>query len=188
MAPFLDPGSIAFENPEAHGYKLRAKTLEEHRQRLLLPSWKHIMNYESESMSPDEMVEATYDAAIDLNRVKAQAGVLDPVVAARTEQRIAEARVQMGRIDRIMDGPPEWIRPELKVLKQEFDRLSQSTVAEKSELNWPHAATVKNVAACAGLFVRENVANLFAAGRGEVAPATSDQNLRPATSAAAHEA
>ena len=47
MAPFLDPGSIAFENPEAHGYTLRAKTLEEHRQRLLMPSWKHIMNYES---------------------------------------------------------------------------------------------------------------------------------------------
>ena len=181
MAPFLDPGSIAFENPEAHGYTLRAKTLEEHRQRLLQPSWKHIMNYESHAMSPDEMVEATYDAAIGINGVKADIGIIDPAVAARTEHRINEARLSMARIDAIMDGPPEWRSSSLKVLKQEFDRLSQSTVAEKSELNWPHAATIKNVAACAGLFVRENVANLFAHGRGELSPATSDQKLTPAT-------
>jgi B12-binding domain/radical SAM domain protein len=184
MAPFLDPGSIAFENPEAHGYTLRAKTLEEHRQRLLLPSWKHIMNYESHSMSPDEMVEATYDAAIGINRVKADIGIIDPIVAARTEQRISEARVSMARIDAIMDGPSEWRSSSLAALKQEFDRLSQSTVAEKSELNWPHAATFKNVLACVGLFVRENIANLFAHGRGEMSPATSDQVLTATASPA----
>ena len=31
MAPFLDVGSMAFDNPEKFGYKLRARTLEEHR-------------------------------------------------------------------------------------------------------------------------------------------------------------
>ncbi|MDR3685355.1 MAG: TIGR04190 family B12-binding domain/radical SAM domain protein [Coriobacteriia bacterium] len=181
MAPFLDPGSIAFENPEAHGYTLRAKTLEEHRQRLLLPSWKHIMNYESHSMSPDEMVEATYDAAIGINRVKADIGLLDNSVADRTEKRINEARVSMARIDKIMAGPLAEQEPALLGLKKEFDRLSESTVAEKSQLNWPHAATLKNVAACASLFVSENVANLFAHGRGEMSPATSDQTLTPTT-------
>jgi B12-binding domain/radical SAM domain protein len=181
MAPFLDPGSIAFENPEAHGYTLRAKTLEEHRQRLLLPSWKHIMNYESHSMSPDEMVEATYDAAIGINRVKADIGLLDNSVADRTEKRINEARVSMARIDKIMAGPLAEQEPALHSLKKEFDRLSESTVAEKSQLNWPHAATLKNVAACASLFVSENVANLFAHGRGEMSPATSDQKLTPTT-------
>ncbi len=180
MAPFLDPGSIAFDNPEAHGYKLRAKTLEEHRQRLTLPSWKHIMNYESDAMSPDEMVEATYDAAIGINRVKADIGIIDPVVALRTEQRIDEARVSMARIDAIMAGPIAAQDPGLRAMKEEFDRLSQSTVAEKTELNWPHAATIKHVTACAGLFVRENVANLFAHGRGEMSPATSDQKPCPA--------
>ena len=35
MAPFLDPGSIVFDNPEEYGYTLRATTLEEHRQLLL---------------------------------------------------------------------------------------------------------------------------------------------------------
>ena len=175
MAPFLDPGSIAFDNPEAHGYTLRAKTLEEHRQRLVLPSWKHIMNYESAFMSPDEMVEATYDAAIGINRVKADAGIIDSVTAMRTEHRISEARVAMARIDAIMDGPQAAREPAIKGLKEEFDRLSQSTVADKNELNWPRSTTIKHVAACVGLFVRENVANIFAGGRGQMSPATSDQ-------------
>ena len=188
MAPFLDPGSIAFDNPEAHGYKLRAKTLEEHRQRLTMPSWKHIMNYESDSMSPDEMCDATYDAAVGINRVKADLGIIDPATAAVTEQRIGEARVAMARIDQIMDGPKVDRSPALRSLKEDFDRLSQSTVAEKTELNWPHAATLKNVVACAGLFVSENVANLFARGRGEMSPATSDQKPRPAAAPATPEA
>jgi len=176
MAPFLDPGSIAFDNPEANGYTLRAKTLEEHRQRLVLPSWKHIMNYESHSMSPDEMCEATYDAAIGINRVKADAGIIDQATAALTETRIDQARVSMAHIDAIMDGPLISREPALKALKAEFDQLSQSTVADKTELNWPHAATLKHVAACAGLFVTENVANILGAGRGEVPPAVSDQH------------
>ncbi len=175
MAPFLDPGSIAFDNPEAHGYTLRAKTLEEHRQRLVLPSWKHIMNYESASMSPDEMVESTYDAAIGINRVKAEAGIIDLATANLTETRITEARSAMARIDSIMAGPEAAREPAIKGLKDEFDRLSQSTVADKNELNWPRSTTIKHVAACAGLFVRENVANILAGGRGEMSPATSDQ-------------
>lgn len=44
---------------------------------MILPSWKHIMNYESTSMSVDEMVDATYDAALDLNRIKGEHGILD---------------------------------------------------------------------------------------------------------------
>ena len=139
------------------------------------------MNYESHSMSPDEMVEATYDAAIGINRVKADIGLLDTSVADRTEKRINEARVSMARIDKIMAGPLAEQEPALLGLKKEFDRLSESTVAEKSQLNWPHAATLKNVAACASLFVSENVANLFAHGRGEMSPATSDQTLTPTT-------
>ena len=176
MAPFLDPGSIAFENPEAHGYTMRARTLEEHRERMVLPSWKHIMNYESHAMSPDEMVAATYDAAVGINRVKADIGIIDPATAVITEKRIEEARLSMARIDAIMAGPVAAREPGIRSLKDEFDRLSQSTVADKTELNWPHSATIKHVAACAGLFVQENVANLFGSKIGEYSPAVSDQH------------
>ena len=176
MAPFLDPGSIAFENPEAHGYTMRARTLEEHRERMVLPSWTHIMNYESHAMNPDEMVAATYDAAVGINRVKADIGIIDPATAVITEKRIEEARLSMARIDAIMAGPVAAREPGIRSLKDEFDRLSQSTVADKTELNWPHSATIKHVAACAGLFVQENVANLFGSKIGEYSPAVSDQH------------
>ena len=179
MAPFLDPGSRVFDDPDAFGYTLRAKTLEEHRQRLVLPSWKHIMNYESDAMTPDEMVDATYDAGLAVNRVKANAGIIDEVTAERTEARIWQALGAMRRIDGILDGPEPLRAPALWALKEEFERVSQSTVCEKSELNWPRTVELKHVTAAAGLFVRENVAHLAARARGVFSPATSSQHVAP---------
>lgn len=161
MAPFLDPGSRVFDNAEEYGYTLRARTLEEHRQRLVLPSWKHIMNYESDAMTADELVEATYDAGVGLNRVKARAGIIDAQVARATEQRIAQARVMMDRIDGIMELPGPQRDVQLATLKVEADALSESTVCEKSELEWPANLTARVVGNAVALWVRENAATLF---------------------------
>ncbi|MEM2955297.1 MAG: TIGR04190 family B12-binding domain/radical SAM domain protein, partial [Nitrososphaerales archaeon] len=51
LAPFLDPGSIAFEDPEKHGYELFFKELEEYRQVMHSPSWKYFLNYQTVWMS-----------------------------------------------------------------------------------------------------------------------------------------
>lgn len=182
MAPFLDPGSKVFDDPEDYGYRLRARTLEEHRERLVMPSWKHIMNYESDAMTPDEMVEATYDAALALNRIKAEVGVIDEATARATQTRIWQAIGVMRRIDEIMERPEALRAPALWALKEETERLSQSTVCEKTELNWPRTVELKHVAAAAGLFVRENVANAIARLRGAYLPAASDQHRVPAGS------
>jgi hypothetical protein len=157
MAPFLDPGSLVFDNPEKYGYKLRAKTLEEHRQLLLQPSWKYIMNYESEAMPADEMVEATYDAGLGLNHVKAQVGILDGVVAAQTAVRIGQAREAMAKIDKIMAGDPAERESRLVSVKADIDRLNESTVCEKTELNWPAHVSPRTVLNVAGLWFRESL-------------------------------
>ena len=177
MAPFLDPGSRVFDNPEQYGYTLRAKTLEEHRERLVMPSWKHIMNYESDAMTADEMVDATYEAGLAVNRIKAEAGIVD--AADRSGDREAYRR-RSGRDapHRRDHGSTRASRDTaLVAFKHEFERLSESTVCEKSELNWPASAGVSHVAAAAGLLVRESVGNLF--GRGEFRPAC----VRPAPAA-----
>lgn len=161
MAPFLDPGSMVFDDPGRFGYTRKATTLEEHRQLLVQPSWKHIMNYESDAMSADEMVDATYEAGLQLNRVKGRIGIVEPAIVAQTEQRILEARHAMARIDEIMDFEPGLRDRELAVLKSEHDRLSQSTVCEKSELNWPAYLNWRHVWHAGVLWVRENVANLL---------------------------
>jgi hypothetical protein len=69
-SPFLDPGCIAYENPEKFGYKIRFKTLEEYRMAMLAPSWKYALNYETEWMTRDEIVDCTYQAGLKLNRLR----------------------------------------------------------------------------------------------------------------------
>ena len=161
MAPFLDPGSMVFDNPEKYGYTLRATTLEEHRQLLVQPSWKHIMNYESDAMSSAEMVDVTYEAGLGLNRVKARVGIIDQATADQTETRAAAAREAMAEIDKIMTGDPFVREARLFALKKQVDVLSESTVCEKTELNWPAYVSWRHVYHVLVLWVGENLANLF---------------------------
>lgn len=174
MAPFLDVGSIAFDNPDHYGYKLRARTFEEHRERMILPSWKHIMNYESTCMSNDEMVEATYDAALDLNRIKGEHGILDPKMAAGVDARIRQAREQMRRLDDVLYNGTGRIDARLASLKEEFERLSENTVAEKSELNWAFDVKPTHVGHLAKLWLKNEPANFAARLAGKTRPACSD--------------
>jgi B12-binding domain/radical SAM domain protein len=156
MAPFLDPGSKVFDDPDKYGYKLRARTLEEHRQLLLEPSWRYIMNYESDAMTPAELVDATYQAGMDINRVKVGVGVLTAQAAATTETRIGAARVAMSRIDEIVAGDPVQREARLQDLRVEIEHLNESTVAEKSDLEWPRQVGLYHVVNVVKLWFREN--------------------------------
>ncbi len=138
MAPFLDPGSIVFENPKKYGYRLFYSTLEEHRQALTNPSWKYILNYETDVMSRKEIVMTTYEAAKKLNKIKAKYKIIPKKIAEKTEKRIEKAQLVIEKIDDIIKKYPEENREkELRKLKENLDHLSISTVCEKSELEWP---------------------------------------------------
>ncbi|MHB0878717.1 MAG: TIGR04190 family B12-binding domain/radical SAM domain protein [Anaerolineae bacterium] len=138
LAPFLDPGSPVFENPERFGYKLFHRTLEEHRQALVSPSWKYILNYESEWMSRDELVDVTYEAALRLNRIKQGFGLVDAPTADAVEKRAHKALRLIGQIDDIMSIADERRRTMLlNALKPQVDAANVSTVCEKRELNVP---------------------------------------------------
>lgn len=145
LAPFLDPGSQAFVEPEKHGYRLLLNTLEEHRQALLNPSWKYILNYETVWMDRDEIVRATYDAARGLNRLKQEVGAIDDVTAQDTEERIALALEIMGRVDEIMAiEDTEERERRLAAFKDEVEKSSIATVADKGELEWSARANLAN--------------------------------------------
>ena len=141
LAPFLDPGSTVFEAPEKFGYRLLYHTVEEHRQALMAPSWKYILNYETEWMSRDEIVASTYEAGRRLNRLKAEFGLIDGKTAESVDNRIEGAVQMMKEIDRIMALPDEKAR-ELALDPNLNGRLSlhaysMSTICEKKELEWP---------------------------------------------------
>ena len=138
LAPFLDPGSAAFEEPERHGYRLFYRTLEEHRQALLLPSWKYILNYETRWMKRSEIVEATYEAQLRLSRLKAAYGLISGEEHLATEERIAKAKELVRRIDRLLEIEEEARRKrELQALKPQMDEVNFATLPEDRELALP---------------------------------------------------
>jgi B12-binding domain/radical SAM domain protein len=141
LAPFLDPGSMVFEEPETYGYRLLHRTVEEHRKALLAPSWKYTLNYETEWMTRDEIVTSTYEAGKRLNRLKAQFGLIDQKTAESVERRIDAAVQVMKEIDRIValsgasDREIEWgcaLQGRLSL-----QTYSMATVCGKKELEWP---------------------------------------------------
>ena len=161
LAPFLDPGSPVFEEPERYGYRFFARTLEEHRQALVQPSWKYVLNYETEWMNRDQIVDSTYEAGLRLNRLKAQYGLVDQAQAQATEIRILKARRLMAQVDDIMSvGDPDRRAKLLHAIKPQVDDANLSTVCDKTELNLPLKGIALNLprAAC---FLLSQVAGRF---------------------------
>jgi B12-binding domain/radical SAM domain protein len=135
MGPFIDPGSRGFEEPERFGYRLFARTLEEHRQLLIQPTWEYILNYETKWMTRRELVDATYDAAERLNELKVEHGRLSKRRGRGVAQGIAAARALRSRLDAGMAQGDQGAAAE--ALKGEISRFSISTVCDKRELFWP---------------------------------------------------
>lgn len=137
LAPFVDPGSLAFENPDQHGYRLSAHTLEEHRRHLVAPSWKYVLNYETRWMSRDEIVASTYEAGRRLNSLKAAHHLVSADLAAQTDARIQRAVELIHVVDRLVAQGPEVLEREMLALKPVIDNVNESTVCEKKELDLP---------------------------------------------------
>lgn len=143
LAPFVDPGSRVFENPTKYGYRVFYRTLEEHRRALKRPSWKYMLNYETEWMSRDEIVMSTYDAAILFNQLKSEYGLIPRDVAESVEARAKGAIGLMKAIDRIVEEHG-FDSAMIMCLKKDADRLSSSSICQKKELNWPASSFVRN--------------------------------------------
>jgi B12-binding domain/radical SAM domain protein len=158
LAPFLDPGSPVFENPERYGYRFFARTLEEHRQALVQPSWKYVLNYETDWMNRDQIVDSTYEAGLRLNRLKAQYGLVDAAQAERTEKRILRARRLIAQVDDIVSiQDPERQAKLLRAIKPQVDDANLSTVCDKAELNVPLRGIKLNLPRAAGFFAGQTI-------------------------------
>jgi B12-binding domain/radical SAM domain protein len=130
LAPFVDPGSRLFEEAERFGYRLFYRTLGEHRQAMLMPTWKQRLNYETEWMTRDEIVRATYDGALKLTELKAAYGVLGKGEAEEIRRHIRMAKELFKRME---DAP--FIDASLE---KEIFRLNRlDFLCDKHELEWP---------------------------------------------------
>jgi radical SAM superfamily enzyme YgiQ (UPF0313 family) len=135
LSPFIDPGSLGFEQPERYGYRILFRTLEEHRQALVSPSWKYSLNYETEWMTRQQIVDISYEAIIRLTRLKAKYGAISNELAEAGEKRLNAASEMAQRIDEILSRGTS--QEELSRLKGEIDRINALPVSEKTELELP---------------------------------------------------
>ncbi|HEX9208323.1 MAG TPA: TIGR04190 family B12-binding domain/radical SAM domain protein [Steroidobacteraceae bacterium] len=159
MGPFLDPGSRGFEEPERFGYRLFARTLEQHRQLLLQPTWEHILNYETKWMTRRELVDATYEAAARLNELKVRYGRISRRRGRRVALGIAEAGALRARLEsRLAEGGDPRADADLR---GEISRFSMSTVCDKRELFWRRRPANFRIAEIARILSRH------VAGRGQ---------------------
>ena len=136
LAPFVDPGSMVFESPEEHGYRLFFRDAESHRQAMLQPGWKYFLNYETRWMSRDEIVDSTYHGALALNKVKMAHGLISGDVYRELEKKIVFSLDTVGAIDRIMEMDPADRGQRIADLRIDVEK-NVSTIGEKKELEWP---------------------------------------------------
>lgn len=137
LAPFLDPGSMAFEDPARYGYRLFARTLEEHRARLDNPDWRMVLSYETVNMTREVIGEVSYEAAERLNQVRAEVGLLTAEELKERQERTLDARRLMAEVEAAMSIEDLPRRQEaMAQLKLRGDHLMESTICHKRELEW----------------------------------------------------
>jgi len=145
MAPFLDPGSIVFENPRKYGFTKLYQTLREHKEALYQPSWKLYLSYQTDWMTRDEIAETTYKAMISMNKLKMDVGITSEATGTKIHQGLVIARNIMRRIDEIIESTrnSEERQAKYRELKAEIDEAKSSTGLAKRELRMPGLAGIR---------------------------------------------
>jgi len=134
LAPFLDPGSLGFEHPERYGYHILFRTLKEHRQALASPSWKYSLNYETDWMTRQQIVDTSYEAILRLNQLRVKYGIIPERLAKISDHRLRAAWEISHRLDDLLSKNNI---EEIDRLKPEVDRINTFPVAEKIQLEVP---------------------------------------------------
>ncbi len=135
LAPFLDPGSRAFEDP-AFGYAKRFTTLEAHRQALLEPSWKQLLSYDTDAMTAAQIVQVTYQVAHALNELKYERRLIDQATYRTVRQNLHHAEETVAMLDQARQLPARQRAAELAALKEHVDTGNEASLCGTDELKW----------------------------------------------------
>lgn len=160
MGPFIDPGSQGFEEAEARGYRIRARTLGEHRALLENErDWEAFLNYSTDAMTRAEIVDATLDGAERLNALKAKHGRIEARRADAVARRLSAARQLRCRLAAAGEG--ELDPGTRQALLVEVRAFSEALINDKAEL-FPPGAFLRNfrVGGILKLLARETAATL----------------------------
>jgi B12-binding domain/radical SAM domain protein len=135
LAPSLDPGSRAFEDP-AFGYKHYARTLEEHRQALNEPVWDRVLSFDSDAMSRAEIVSSTYAVAEGLNDLKLRHGLIDAPTHAALALELEAATTAMRELETAARLGPVGREQAIERAQQAIAASRLASMRGKEELHW----------------------------------------------------
>ena len=179
LSPFLDPGSRAFEDP-SFGYQVRYRTLEEHRQALTQISWKDMLSFETDEMSREEIAQASYQVAGELNELKYKHGLIDAATYAAVSHSLTAAEAVLIEIDRTAALPADKRAEALAMIRRQIQTANGAALCGVDELKWPlsqrfHVGGTLARGLAGGLIREFRHTAARVAGRYDVAPFTGER-------------
>jgi B12-binding domain/radical SAM domain protein len=128
----LEPGSLAFDEPEKYGYRLLFDNLEEYIEALSQPSWHQWLNHETDALTRDELIELILESVAYSIEEREKYGAYDSRQAAEKQSQVKTDRVAVVEVDKIMDILDETERKsKLKELRNAVDSLLNMRVGAK---------------------------------------------------------
>ena len=169
LGPFLDPGCGAFEDP-SNGCTHFYGSLEEHRQALLFHTWKSILSYQTDSMTRDQIINASYDIAAALNELKFRYGLINKPTYMWVASQQTSAREAMKKVEEALQLPEGERAAAIARIQRSIEGANRDTMFSKRELDWPDDEGLRVggslLLALVNGLVREAAYSLFrAAGR-----------------------
>lgn len=138
FAPFVDPWSPLERKADECGFELLFETIEDHRNALTKPNWRDWLGYETRWMSRQGIVDATYEALLELNKVKEKHGQITRSYMEKMEALLKESVVLLGMADRAAEIEDlKRRRSEMEKIKIKADELGERSLLVKEEIEWP---------------------------------------------------
>lgn len=84
----LDPGSLAFDYPEKHGYRIKFNNIEEYIKGMSLPSWHQWISYETRFLNRDAITQLIIDSIECSINLRERFGIFDKYEADMDRVRL----------------------------------------------------------------------------------------------------
>ena len=136
LGPFLDPGCDAFEDPIL-GCKSFYRSLEEHRRALLLQTWRSILSYETDAMTRNQIIDASYDVAAGLNELKLRHGLIEPATYSWVASQQKAAKEALRKVEEALLLPEAERENAIREIQSKIEGAKMDTLFSKRELDWP---------------------------------------------------
>ena len=128
MGPILiDPGSLAFDAPEKYGYKLLYKDLEAYIQGLSQPAWHQWLNYETQMLDKDAIVDLILQSVEFTIDQREKYGFYGKYEAHYERCRLEADRVIVREMDNLMDlDNPRERQVRIVSMRRNLDELEKT--------------------------------------------------------------